>query len=288
MSKQIHSKPVVVIIPVYETNPKSEELRAFKNNINIMKKHPVCMVTFQHCDLSKYDAIAQEIGVDLKRENFPKECFTSVAAYNDLCLSLDLYQRFTDYEYMLICQLDVWMFRDEIINWCKREFDYIGAPIYYPYSEKRYTQKFRGIGNGGLCLRRIAYCISILASDKNKPLLTPRTIMKMYWHFFRYNEAFTCSWVKRLSIIPIALGKMLGYKNSFNYFASQHVNEDLLLGTWAEQSEYYPCHLPDELTAAEFSIEVNAEWLLKRLHGKTPMGVHAYDKWNNPLVPRSE
>jgi hypothetical protein len=110
----------------------------------------------------------------------------------------------------------------------------------------------------------------------------------MYWNFFLYNEAFTNSWAKRLSIIPIALGKILGYKNSFNYFASQHVNEDLLLGTWAEQSGYYPCHLPDELTAAEFSIEVNAEWLLERLQGKTPVGVHAYEKWNNPLVPRSE
>lgn len=288
MPKRIHSKPVVVIIPVYEANPKQEELRAFKNNINILKKHPICMVTFQQCDLSKYDAIAQEIGVDLQRENFNKDYFTSVAAYNDLCLSLDLYHRFTDYEYMLICQLDVWIFRDEIIDWCNRGYDYIGAPIYYPYSDKRYTQIFRGIGNGGLCLRRIAYCLSILDSDKNKPLLTPRTILEMYWNFFLYNEAFTNSWAKRLSIIPIALGKILGYKNSFNYFASQHVNEDLLLGTWAEQSGYYPCHLPDELTAAEFSIEVNAEWLLERLQGKTPVGVHAYEKWNNPLVPRSE
>jgi hypothetical protein len=285
MPKQKHSKPVIIVVPVYTSNPKQEELRAFKNNIITLKKHPICMLTFQECDLSKYDAIAREIGLELQKEYYHKDFFNSVATYNELCLSHHLYERFTDYEYMLICQLDVWIFRDEIIEWCKRGFDYIGAPIYYPYSEKRYTKIFRGIGNGGLCLRRIAYCLLILASDKDRTLLRAQTILKMYWLFFLYNEAFTCSWVKRLSIIPIALGKVLGYKNSFNYFASKHVNEDLLLGTWAKQSNYYSCHLPDELTASEFSIEVNAEWLLERMQGRTPMGVHAYEKWNNPLVP---
>ena len=279
-------EPVIVVIPVYEERPNQEELRAFRNNIKILKAHPICLITFEECDTTIYQNIAREESVSLKYKYFSHDRFRSVASYNGLCLSTTFYNQFSDYEYMLICQLDVWIFRDELSLWCSRGYDYIGAPIYYPYNVNHFTQKFRAIGNGGLCLRRIQYCLDILSSDLNRILLKPIPLLKMYWYLFLYDETYTCSWVKRLSILPLTIAKIFGFRNSFQYFASRNLNEDLLLGSWINQSWHYTANLPDEITAAHFSIEVNAEMLLKRMNGKLPMGVHAYEKWNNPIVPQ--
>lgn len=279
-------EPVIVVIPVYEEDPKQEELRAFRNNIRILKAHPICLVTFKQCNTTVYESIACEESVCLDFRYFNQEYFSSVASYNELCLSTIFYNQFLSYEYMLICQLDVWVFRDELVEWCLKGYDYVGAPIYYPYNINCFTQKFRAIGNGGFCLRRIQYCIDILSSDAHRILLKPRPLLRMYWYLFLYDETYTCSWFKRLSMLPLVIAKMFGFRNSFHYYASHNLNEDLLLGSWANQSWHHSAKLPNEITAAHFSIEVNAEMLLKRMNGKLPMGVHAYEKWNNPLVPR--
>lgn len=281
-----HPSTAIVVIPVYDEHPKQEELRAFRNNIRILKAHPICLVTFKECNTIVYENIAREESVCLEYRFFSQEFFRSVASYNNLCLSTNFYNQFLEYEYMLICQLDVWVFSDEVNMWCSKGYDYIGAPIYYPYNELHFTQKFRAIGNGGFCLRRIQYCLDVLSSDLHRILLKPIPLLKMYWYLFLYDETYSCSWMKRLSIFPLAIAKMFGFRNSFHYFASRNLNEDLLLGSWAKQSWHYTAKLPDEITAAHFSIEVNADMLLKRMNGKLPMGVHAYEKWNNPIVPQ--
>lgn len=276
---------VIVAIPVYNENPTQEEKRAFRNNIQILRQHPISIVTHKKCNITIYDQIAEEEGIELFYRYFDESYFHSIESYNDLCLSIEFYEQYADYEYMLICQLDVWIFRDEVIEWCSKGYDYIGAPIYYPYNESHYTQKFRAIGNGGFCLRRIKYCLNIIKSNPHKLLLKPMAILKMYWNLFLYDETYKSSWIKRYSILFIAIAKIFGFRNSFHYFASCHLNEDMLLGTWAEKSWQHSANLPDEMTAAHFSIEVNTDMLLKRMNGKLPMGVHAYKKWNNPLVP---
>jgi hypothetical protein len=43
-------------------------------------------------------------------------------------LSEEFYQAFTDFEFMLIYQLDAFVFRDELADWCRSGYEYIGAP----------------------------------------------------------------------------------------------------------------------------------------------------------------
>ena len=47
-----------------------------------------------------------------------------------MLLTADFYRRFTDYEYILIHQLDVFLFEDKLLEFCDMGYDYIGAP--YP------------------------------------------------------------------------------------------------------------------------------------------------------------
>lgn len=70
-------------------------------------------------------------------------------------LNPDLYKRFIDYEFMLVYQLDAWVFRDELFYWCDQGFDYIGAPWYEGYEKATHTSKIISpSGNGGFSLRK--------------------------------------------------------------------------------------------------------------------------------------
>jgi len=271
----------VVVIPIYKDNPSPTECASIRQTFRILGKHDIVFVTHKDCVLDEYKKIVDSDEGMMRTEFFNKGYFDSTAHYSDLCFSEEFYLRFKDYEYMLICQTDAWVFRDELDYWCKQGYDYIGAPIYFPYNETHFTDIFFGVGNGGFCLRKISHCLKIVRHDRNKTLLKPLALVRMYWYYFRYNEAFTKNIFKRISLIGKMLAKCLGFSNTAQFFIRNHVNEDMLFGTWATQSwGLEDCNIPDELTAARFSMELNAPKLYKRLGNKLPFGCHAFEKWN--------
>ncbi len=91
-------------------------------------------------------------------------------------LSTCFYERFLDSSYILIYQLDAYVFRDELKEWCEKGYDYIGAPwlqrpVYrlplisgimssihtYQKAKKKPSKQdlYNKIGNGGLSLRKV-------------------------------------------------------------------------------------------------------------------------------------
>ena len=55
-------------------------------------------------------------GFHLKR--FPPQCFESVATYSRLLLTPTFYQTLSDYDYILIYQLDCLVFSSDLKYWC--------------------------------------------------------------------------------------------------------------------------------------------------------------------------
>lgn len=99
---------------------------------------------------------------------FSNESFSSRAAYNRFMLQPDLYSRFIDFEFVLICQLDAFLMR-LLPDADAMHFDYIGAPWVPPlqvrwssFRRRLITRRSAGpskllhVGNGGLSLRRTA------------------------------------------------------------------------------------------------------------------------------------
>lgn len=130
----------------------------------------------------------------LKVERFSNHYFEGIAGYNKLMLSLEFYNRFKDYEYLLIHQADAYLFKNELEYWCKKQFDYIGAPWYrssklnkgfiFDFIYKNLWQPllvkkrkngwlYNKVGNGGLSLRKINTAINILE-------ITPRELLNTY------------------------------------------------------------------------------------------------------------
>lgn len=270
----------IVTIPIYKVNPKSSEIASFRQGLNILRNYDICLLTYKECDISFYRQIAKEIGKDFSVELFDAEYFKSVQGYNQLCFSKDFYGRFQRYEYMLIYQLDAWVFRDELQQWCDKGYDYIGAPIFWAYNNEFFTTKVAGIGNGGLSLRRISYCLQMLNISRKRPYLKPNRIFQMYYNYFLYADKFK-PLKKKLLILPSCLLKTFGIYNNLNYYMkSQQFNEDMMFGTNASYTWGGKVNLPSEIEAMRFSFEVHPEMMFHMIGDKLPFGCHAFEKWS--------
>lgn len=157
------------MIPVYQASMTDAEKLSLDQCMNVLGNYPVIVVKPQNLDLS---ALQQEYPA-LLFQSFPDDFFTGIDAYNRLMVSLDFYKSFTSYEYILIYQLDAFVFRDELPEWCGKGYDYIGAPsLHQPefdtipaagshvFAEALSTR--RVVLNGGLSLRRIPAVIRYL------------------------------------------------------------------------------------------------------------------------------
>jgi hypothetical protein len=183
-------KKVAVVIPVYKTQLTHHEQVALTQCKAVLSAYPIIIVKPQSLDVSSITA-----DTSISTESFNDSYFESVHGYNDLLMSESFYQRFAGYEFILIYQLDAFVFSDQLNFWCNAGYDYIGAPwlslktpsnIFSKGIAKaknhlyvRYNVKYKDgmpkigrqlenrVGNGGLSLRRVAifssYCVKYRA-----------------------------------------------------------------------------------------------------------------------------
>ena len=73
----------------------------------------------------------------IPHERFNEIFFANMSGYNHLMLDTDFYNRFRDYKYILIHQTDAFLFKPDLLYWCNKNYDYIGAPWLNPYKTKK-------------------------------------------------------------------------------------------------------------------------------------------------------
>ncbi|MCQ2082951.1 MAG: hypothetical protein MJY58_00425 [Bacteroidaceae bacterium] len=177
---------VIIVIPVYR--PFSEtERKSFEQALRILGKYDISILHPVKLDIDsimdKYAGMANISETVLDDSNF-----ASVQSYSDLLLTTEFYDLYKDYEYMLIYQLDAWVFRDELQMWADKGYDYVGAPwIPTEYYWKRtwgmlvqnirklfpvnvyripHCLKYFAVGNGGFSLRKISTMRQITVDDR--------------------------------------------------------------------------------------------------------------------------
>ena len=118
---------VTVVIPIYTLRLSETEVMALRQCFRVLGRHDIAVVKPRSLDISP---LAGMIGDEprYRVEEFDDSFFAGREGYNRLMLSPDLYQRFLDSRYIFIHQTDVYVFRDELEQWCQRGYDYIGAP----------------------------------------------------------------------------------------------------------------------------------------------------------------
>jgi len=146
-----------VCIIVYTPAPTDIELASFKQCLTVLCNHTIIIVCPENADISKYNTITNEHNVNIKIMPFSDKYFTSISSYNTFIKSYEFYIHFQEYDYILIYQLDAWVFRDELDTWCDKEYAYIGAPF---YKNGKLTNL---VGNGGFSLRNVPTFMQILS-----------------------------------------------------------------------------------------------------------------------------
>jgi len=163
-------KEVAVIIPIYKTSLSFHETIGLKRCFEVLSGYRIYFAAPIGLSLG-------ELGisnVSFNVESFSNDYFKSIDGYNRLMLSTEFYERFLDYRYILIHQLDAFVFSDQLSYWCSLNYDYIGAP----WIEGDWRDKFdrstigklrkmwgKGdeyVGNGGFSLRKVKKTLSVL------------------------------------------------------------------------------------------------------------------------------
>lgn len=157
---------VVIVVPIYRANLTRGEYIALSQLQRELGRYPRVFVAPEGL-APDYG----ELGAGFTIEYFAPEYFSSTASYSELLLTPDFYARFSGYEYMLIYQLDAFVFADRLLDFCSRGYDYIGAPVYR--FEPHWHAIGTNVGNGGFSLRRIDAALRILAQREEILAATP-------------------------------------------------------------------------------------------------------------------
>lgn len=256
------AKDIIVTIPVYKETLNKFEKISLRQACKILRAYDITIICPKELNIDEYKNTISDCGIEPKFEFFDKQFFDGIEGYNKLMLSPEFYGRFADYKYLLIYQLDCYVFKDDLLLWANKGYDYIGAPwIFNDYRTWSFSQKIRystkriiakytnapnnitttyyKVGNGGFSLRKINSCIRILDKYKNSQRL------------IKYMQE------------DIAV-----------------LNEDVF---WSrEVNRYLPVlKIPNYKTGLKFAFDVNPKLCYDLNNNSLPFGCHAWQRYDH-------
>ena len=265
------SPSVVVTIPVYRAEMSQNEEASFRRNTSVLgKRHPVVLFAPRGLDLTRYRKIFPGFQVEF----FPDRFFGSIEDYSRLLLSEEFYERFSAYEWLLICQLDAWVLKDELARWCATSCDFWGAPISARW-EFYMDGRIRDIvGNGGFSLRRISAFLKVLRAERG-PMYTRKALGHHIVRHFR-NGDFLRALVPILRMAGIGNGRRL----CLDILRRQGCCEDMVFRALSSPELEPHLNFPSVREAADFALDGNFLRQFFEISGRRiPCGLHA---WHQP------
>lgn len=255
----MNDKLVVIVIPVHSENPTENELISFNQCFKVLSNYDIIVIAPKGLNLKKYWEQIKDFNVLY----IDQVWLSSVIMYNKLKLSNFFYNFFKEYSFLLTYELDAFVFKDELVGWCAKDYDYIGAPWFEGYTAANANSKIIGVGNSGFSLRNIYTTRKILKDfyfqnpkeefgRKNKVLRSVKYPFRKFMNLL--GENFTiqryCQWYE-------------------DYFFSNIVSNQVSCFKIAPVNE-----------AIKFSFEVNPDVLFELNSCQLPFGCHAWFRYN--------
>lgn len=173
---------VKIVIPIYKTDLNESEQMSLSRSLKILNTHQFVVACPDGLNLNPLNKYFEN--VKWEEQRFPAHFFKGIDGYNQLMLSEIFYEAFSDVDYILICQTDVFVFRDELNLWCDKNYDYIGAPWIGSKrnfwnklmlrirnllnKRKKSSHHFFKVGNGGFSLRKVGMMQRIVKELKTE------------------------------------------------------------------------------------------------------------------------
>lgn len=238
-----------VLIPVYR-HLNAQESLALQNNCRMLRAHDIALLAPEGLDTAPMETLAPQAAVVRVSDEWIGSR-NGIAGYNRMMLSGDFYRMFAEWDYILVCHTDAWIFRDEVAAWAAKGYDCVAAPwirravydlpvVRQYVALRQHMRRRRGlpcradlygrIGNGGLSLRRV--------------------------------ESFAAACDRYAARI----GEYLAG-------GSHLYNEDVFWATEPDSFRY-----PSAEEALGFAFDTNPAYCYRLAGGRLPMGCHSWSK----------
>lgn len=262
----IFKKNVCVVIPVHSANPSAAELASFRQCFKILGEHPIKILIPAGLNMKAYKFDGSEFDI----VNVDPLWLSSVEYYNRLKKNKLFYELFNAYDFLLTYELDGFVFIDELLAWCDKNFDYIGAPWFEGWHEAEGVKNIIGVGNSGFSLRKNSTSLSIL-----KRILQIKYIYKLC----------LCKDKQENALFRFIMRLLKGHFNISNTDLLPRMvdfnrdNEDffwcMLVGKTFSDYKVAPAN-----EAIKFSFEANPQLLFEMNNRQLPFGCHAWQRYD--------
>jgi len=278
MNSQKTIRPAVCI-PIHTSKLNKYEIISIRSHVYKLKDHDIFILIPE----SKKDRIVSvlkknQISPDTYKIHQVRDIYLSHSDnYQILMLSPKFYNFYKSYTHILIAQMDAYTFSDQLISWCEKKWDYIGAPLFF--NGHNWSNDFwygEGGGVGGFSLRSIKKTLEVLNQNPTIYKFDDFILQTKYYNFkgkfilfLKYIATKVLRKDKlRKSFITSTLDKNL--RRLYIY-----INEDLCY------SYYLPKYLSSFKVAdfddsIKFSIDGHVNESLEILDFVLPFGAHAW------------
>lgn len=261
----MNKNQIAVVLPVYKDEITPFEEIALQQCFATLDEYPIIFISPKKMKNGvfhkKYCNNFQFIFMESKY-------FASIESYNVMMLSDWFYEYFLLYDYILIYQLDCFVFRDELKIWADKGYSFIGAPWILGELSLDNVNEISNVGNGGFSLRNIKDCIFILNSSK-KVFSFNEYVSKLK----STNKSFVLlRSIKHFILRPEKI--YYSFKTIRNY---PKINEDEIFAIAGRRFDFF--NVPDAHIAISFAFEKEPKKAFQLNNNQLPFGCHAWNKY---------
>ena len=257
------NKLAVIIIIGYKPTLTANEKLSLSQCYKVLGNYDVRIVSPEGMNVVEYKEVKEDIQFEFVHPKWTSSYLMNSQFKTDELL----YNKYRNYEYLLFYELDCWVFSDQLEYWCKRGWDYIGAPWFSGY-ETGDSDQICGVGNGGFSLR----------NNKSSLRMARRIkfLKKLRSAWFKYYLQPILSFEKLVTIFrdkmhiqkPEALTSLL---------LDQYILEDIY---WAKIAKVFTdFKMASVEDAIKFGFELNPSLLYKMNQQQLPFGCHHWEKY---------
>lgn len=232
----IKKEEVIIVVPIYKMDIDKTEEISLCQLFRVLDKYDISFVAPMGLEID-FEILK---GRKYQVEYFACDYFKDIEGYSNLCTSEEFYKRFSTYKFMLLYQLDAFVFKDSLLDYCNKDFDFIGAPVPYVFWKEMDTR----IGNGGFSLRKISTMLEI--SKRKYEILGIIKDKKS----------------------PKAVEELIRNEDKFIAFSLRILKDDGV-----------NIKFPSESEAFRFSTEFNIDNCYKNIEKQIPFGTHRWHKY---------
>lgn len=251
------TEQVAVVIPIYKNELSHYEMISLSQCIKVLHKHPIIIAkprSLRLTVLNGYEGI--------QYMDFDDAYFDSIRGYNRLLLWKGFYGRFFAYEYMLIYQLDAYVFNDQLLDWCRKGYDYIGAPW---LRGRPYIDMFKAIKSKLKIYVHTRFNLTQPGTD------LPTDIQ------FENKVGNGGMSLRKVHTFYYALDKYMSPTSAYLFRPEHYFNEDVWWSVELNRNKKV-LKIPDYKTALFFSFENEPERAFELTGHRLPFGCHAWNK----------